>query len=176
MEARRSDLAMIAETGHPTAVTDDPKGAIEQSGDRPEFVSNSPELVSEPPRLLRSHRRRLLPPWFQRHWWVLVLCLVAGTGGGVVASGSQKVMYSASAELIVASGASVAGPGPANDANALALTDASIVPYGRLNLAAGGERDPYPTERGSQKHFGFSGDRDIGDLRELQGVYPSAGD
>jgi len=37
-------------------------------------------------------------------------------------------MYSASAELNVASGASGQGPGPANDANALALTDASIIP------------------------------------------------
>jgi hypothetical protein len=128
VEARRSDLAMIAETEHSTVVSQDPRGVIEQSGDRPEFVSNSPELVSEPPRLLRSHRRRILPPWFKRHWWVLILCIVAGTSGGVVASGSQKVMYSASAELIVASGASVAGPGPANDAIALALTDASIVP------------------------------------------------
>ncbi len=121
MEAKRSDFTtMIAETEHATEVSE---GSEER-----EPLSKNPELVPEPPRLLRSHRRQLLPPWFQRHWWVLVLCIVAGTGGGVVASSSQRVMYSSTAELIVASGASVAGPGPANDAIALALTDASIIP------------------------------------------------
>jgi capsular polysaccharide biosynthesis protein len=44
------------------------------------------------------------------------------------------VTYSASTELAVVSGASAAGPGSANDANALALTYASIIPLDQLEM------------------------------------------
>jgi len=83
---------------------------------------------------LRRPRRRLFPLWFRRRWWVLILCLAAGTGGGYFAHTSQTMMYSGSAKLVVASGASGAGPGSANDAIALALTYASIIPSDQLEL------------------------------------------
>jgi hypothetical protein len=44
------------------------------------------------------------------------------------------VVYSASAELAVVSGASSAGPGSANDADALALTYATIIPLDQLEM------------------------------------------
>jgi capsular polysaccharide biosynthesis protein len=71
---------------------------------------------------------RLIPAWLTRRWWILSLCLLAGLAGGAFARISQTPMYAASAELVVASGAGGQGPGAANDAIALALTDASIVP------------------------------------------------
>jgi capsular polysaccharide biosynthesis protein len=43
-------------------------------------------------------------------------------------------MYSASAEIAVVSGASGAGPGSANEADALALTYASIIPLDQLEM------------------------------------------
>src|ERR1700728_917689 len=80
----------------------------------------------EPIANLKRHRfRRIFPPWFRRRWWLLLLCLIAGTGGGYYARTSQTLAYSASAELAVSSGASGAGPGSANDADALAVTYAS---------------------------------------------------
>lgn len=84
--------------------------------------------------LPQTRRRKLFPTWFRRRWWVLGLCILAGLGGGYLASTSAKVMYSASAELIVESGAGPLGPGSANDANALALSDASIIPSDEATL------------------------------------------
>jgi capsular polysaccharide biosynthesis protein len=77
-------------------------------------------------RLRRT--RDALPPWLKRRWWLLALCVVAGTAGGALARSSQAPMYSASSEIVVATGAGQQGPGNANDAIALALTDASILP------------------------------------------------
>jgi capsular polysaccharide biosynthesis protein len=103
------------------------------------------EATTAPVRELpRPGRRRLFPAWFRRRWWVLALCLLAGLSGGVMARSSAKVDYSASAELIVESGAGPLGPGSANDANALALSDASIIPSDEatLNLVATETRSP----------------------------------
>jgi capsular polysaccharide biosynthesis protein len=69
-----------------------------------------------------------VPPWLRRRWRLLVLCAVAGLAGGFLARVSQSPMYSASSEIVVATGAGEQGPGDANDAVALALTDASILP------------------------------------------------
>jgi capsular polysaccharide biosynthesis protein len=69
-----------------------------------------------------------LPPWLKRRWWLLALCILAGTAGGALARSAQTPMYSASSEIVVATGAGEKGPGDANDAIALALTDASILP------------------------------------------------
>jgi capsular polysaccharide biosynthesis protein len=77
---------------------------------------------------------RVFPPWLRRRWWVLALCLIAGTGGGFLARHAQTVKYSGQAELSVASGAGSNGPGPANDAIALALTDAAIIPSDQSTL------------------------------------------
>jgi capsular polysaccharide biosynthesis protein len=93
------------------------------------------EAVVEPGSGLKRQRfRRIFPPWFRRRWWLLLLCLAAGTGGGYYARAHQSVMYTASAELAVVSGASASGPGSANDANALAVTYASIIPLDQLEM------------------------------------------
>jgi capsular polysaccharide biosynthesis protein len=93
------------------------------------------ETVVEPTaNMSRARFRVIVPPWFRRRWWLLLLCLIAGTGGGYFARTSQTSMYSASAELAVVSGASSAGPGSANDADALAVTYASIIPLDQLEM------------------------------------------
>ena len=105
---------------------------VEASGAEPSIVEET--VVKPGARLSRPRFRRIVPPWFRRRWWLLLLCLMAGTGGGYFARSSQSLMYSASAELAVVSGASGAGPGSANDADALALTYASIIPLDQLEM------------------------------------------
>ncbi len=101
-------------------------------GDDPDgftVVLENTESGTDPaPVTWRSRLRPKVPPWLRRRWWLLVLCILAGTAGGYVARASQKPMYTASSEVVVTTGASQQGPGDANDANALALTDASILP------------------------------------------------
>jgi capsular polysaccharide biosynthesis protein len=110
----------------------DTSGPLEVSGTVPSFVAET--VVGPVASLSRPRLRRIMPPWFRRRWWLLLLCLIAGTGGGYLARTSQSLMYSASAELAVVSGASGAGPGSANDADALALTYASIIPLDQLEM------------------------------------------
>jgi capsular polysaccharide biosynthesis protein len=62
--------------------------------------------------------------------------VLAGTAGGFVARSFQTSMYSARSVIVVATGASQQGPGNANDAIALALTDASILPSDQALLRA----------------------------------------
>jgi len=81
-------------------------------------------------------RRRLSPPWLKRRCWLLLFCVLAGTAGGFVARSFQTSMYSARSVIVVATGASQQGPGNANDAIALALTDASILPSDQALLRA----------------------------------------
>jgi capsular polysaccharide biosynthesis protein len=111
----------------------DTSGPVEASESVPSFVD---ETVVEPvASLSRPRLRRFVPPWFRRRWWLLLLCLIAGTSGGYFARTSQSsTVYSASAELAVVSGASGAGPGSANDADALAVTYASIIPLDQLEM------------------------------------------
>lgn len=110
----------------------DMSGPVEASGAEPSIVDET--MVEPVVGLSRPRFRRIVPPWFRRRWWLLLLCLMAGTGGGYFARASQSVMYSASAELAVVSGASGAGPGSANDADALAVTYASIIPQDQLEM------------------------------------------
>jgi capsular polysaccharide biosynthesis protein len=81
-------------------------------------------------------RRRLSPPWLKRRSWLLLFCVLAGTAGGYVARSLQTPMYSARSVIVVATGAGQQGPGNANDAIALALTDASILPSDQALLRA----------------------------------------
>ena len=81
-------------------------------------------------------RRRLSPPWLKRRCWLLLFCVLAGTAGGYVARSLQTPMYSARSVIVVATGAGQQGPGNANDAIALALTDASILPSDQALLRA----------------------------------------
>jgi capsular polysaccharide biosynthesis protein len=72
--------------------------------------------------------RRPARTWLLRRSWLLVLALVAGTSGGYLAAKHSPTSYSATATLVVQSGAGRAGPGSANDAQALATTYAALIP------------------------------------------------
>ncbi len=63
-----------------------------------------------------------------RRSWLLVLALLAGTAGGFLAAAGSSTSYSATSTLVVQSGAGRAGPGSANDAEALATTYAALIP------------------------------------------------
>jgi capsular polysaccharide biosynthesis protein len=89
-------------------------------------------------------RRRLSPPWLKRRRWLLLFCVLAGTAGGYVARTLQTPMYSARSVIVVATGAGQQGPGNANDAIALALTDASILPSDQALLRAVGQKIGVP--------------------------------
>ncbi len=89
-------------------------------------------------------RRRLSPPWLKRRSWLLLFCVLAGTAGGYVARTLQTPMYSARSVIVVATGAGQQGPGNANDAIALALTDASILPSDQALLRAVGQKIGVP--------------------------------
>jgi capsular polysaccharide biosynthesis protein len=83
--------------------------------------------TAQHPLAARSTRRKA-PIWLLRRGWLLVLALVAGTAGGYLAAKSSPTSYSATATLVVQSGAGRAGPGSANDAQALATTYAALIP------------------------------------------------
>jgi capsular polysaccharide biosynthesis protein len=106
-------------------------------------VPPRPTRPDDTPR--RRRRPHLLPPWLKRRWWLLALCVVAGTAGGYFARASQTPMYSASSEIVVATGAGQKGPGDANDAIALALTDASILPSDQALLNSVSRKIGVPT-------------------------------
>jgi capsular polysaccharide biosynthesis protein len=102
-------------------------------------VTNEPRFA--PPTqhaIVARSTRRKIPTWLFRRSWLLVLALVAGTAGGFLAAKSSSTSYSATATLVVQSGAGKAGPGSANDAQALATTYAALIPKDQaiLQLAA----------------------------------------
>lgn len=73
----------------------------------------------------RGHR---LPAWLRRRAaYVVAMLLVGALGGGLVATG-RSADYSAHALLVVRSGTATTVPGSANDATALAVTYAALLP------------------------------------------------
>jgi len=74
------------------------------------------------------HQIRRRGGWFRRRWWILALAVVAGAAGGHFEAAHRVSSYTAGATLVVQSGASARGPGSANDAAALAITDATYIP------------------------------------------------
>jgi capsular polysaccharide biosynthesis protein len=108
----------------------EPEVAVEHQPRWANVGAALPQLWRKVPRPRHVHSPQWLqvPPWLQRRWWLLLLCGLAGIGGGFVARSVQSPIYSASSEIVVATGAGEQGPGDANDAVALALTDASIIP------------------------------------------------
>jgi len=66
---------------------------------------------------------------------MVILGVVAGAVGGQLAGGHHVTTYSATATLVVQSGASVSGPGSANDAETLAITYAALLPKDQAILA-----------------------------------------
>jgi capsular polysaccharide biosynthesis protein len=108
-------------------------GQLKNGQANSEEIKSDHVTVALPVASLKT-RRHLLPPWLRRRWWILLLCVAAGTAGGVLARHAQTVRYSGLTELSVASGANAKGPGPENDAIALALTDAAIIPSDQSTL------------------------------------------
>ncbi|MGH9087467.1 MAG: hypothetical protein ACRDYZ_05060 [Acidimicrobiales bacterium] len=83
------------------------------------------DVVAMPAR--SRARRRTRGAWLRRRGWMLVLALMAGGGGGGYATAHHAASSSATTTLVVRSGASPNGPGSANDASALAVTDAALL-------------------------------------------------
>jgi len=110
-----------------------PRGALDSSGSHGAGARHGEGPEESPWERLR---RRLSPPWLKRRSWLLIFCVLAGTAGGYVARTLQTPMYSARSVIVVATGAGQQGPGNANDAIALALTDASILPSDQALLRA----------------------------------------
>ena len=110
-----------------------PRGALDSSGSHRAGARHGEGPEESPWERLR---RRLSPPWLKRRSWLLIFCVLAGTAGGYVARTLQTPMYSARSVIVVATGAGQQGPGNANDAIALALTDASILPSDQALLRA----------------------------------------
>ena len=110
-----------------------PRGALDSSGSQHAGARHGEGPEESPWERLR---RRLSPPWLKRRSWLLIFCVLAGTAGGYVARTLQTPMYSARSVIVVATGAGQQGPGNANDAIALALTDASILPSDQALLRA----------------------------------------
>ena len=110
-----------------------PRGALDSSGSHGAGARHGEGPEESPWERLR---RRLSPPWLKRRSWLLLFCVLAGTAGGYVARTLQTPIYSARSVIVVATGAGQLGPGNANDAIALALTDASILPSDQALLRA----------------------------------------
>jgi capsular polysaccharide biosynthesis protein len=70
---------------------------------------------------------RFLPPWFRRRAWLLVAAALAGALGGLSYGMLSAPKYSAQAVLAVPAGATGSNPGNAPNAQALAITYASVL-------------------------------------------------
>jgi len=106
----------------------------------PVSVMASEPRPSAPSHSPPAHRTgRKAPIWLFRRSWLLAVALVAGTAGGFVAAKHSPTSYSATSTLVVQSGAGRAGPGSANDAQALATTYAALIPKDQaiLQVVAG---------------------------------------
>jgi capsular polysaccharide biosynthesis protein len=88
----------------------------------------APAVASVPEGSVARRAGRKAPTWVLRRSWLLVLALLAGTAGGFLAAAGSTTSYSATSTLVVQSGAGRAGPGSANDAQALATTYAALIP------------------------------------------------
>lgn len=108
--------------GFPDGALEGPVAAERQPSDA--------DVTEEPaarPRARRRGRGRSRRGWLRRRWWMLALAGVMGAGGGYAATAHHAASYSATTVLVVRSGASPSGPGSANDASALAVTDAALL-------------------------------------------------
>lgn len=85
-------------------------------------------LLDGPAQNDARRRRGPFAPWLWRRLWAVVLCLVAGIGGGYVATKGHHGGFSSQVLLEVRPGTTPANPGGAQEAGALAVTYAALVP------------------------------------------------
>jgi capsular polysaccharide biosynthesis protein len=110
-----------SEIGHPLLLD-----ANQQQEDLYLELADPADGERKRPRFL-DRLRRLVPGWLQRRAWLLIISVVAGLGGGLAYGEMSHTSYAAEVLLAVPSGASVQGPGNANDAVALALDYAAVL-------------------------------------------------
>jgi capsular polysaccharide biosynthesis protein len=118
-----------------------PSGAVVTPRPAPAPPPPQPELSAAPappPTAVGPSPARRFPRALIRRSWLVVLALVAGTGGGWFAGRHAPTSYVAQATVVVRSGSGVNGPGNANDAMALATTYAALIPKDQsiLSVAA----------------------------------------
>ncbi|HVX22212.1 MAG TPA: hypothetical protein VHB02_12740 [Acidimicrobiales bacterium] len=104
---------------------------VEDTNHHPLQAATGPQASpAREPAVRRSAPSRLgrRGGWLRRRWMLVLLGLVAGTLGGFAASHGRAPSYTATAKLVVPSGASRISPGSANDAQALAITYAALLP------------------------------------------------
>lgn len=77
---------------------------------------------------LLVRRPKIVAPWLWRRAWMVVVLGLVGAMGGLLAGVSTGPSYSAQALIVAKSGATGAGPGSAQEADALAVTDAALLP------------------------------------------------
>lgn len=92
--------------------------------ERPDRADVAPGIVAR--RRARVERPAL--PWLRRRWWVVALLLVAGVAGGYTMTKGHRGTFSSEVLLEVRSGSTPANPGGAQEASALAVTYAALVP------------------------------------------------
>ncbi len=81
---------------------------------------------SSSPVDLGERLRRLVPAWLTRRGWGLVAAILAGAIGGLTYGASTHPEYAAQAVLAVPAGATATAPGDTPDAEALAITYATV--------------------------------------------------
>jgi len=92
----------------------------------PEHDGEDPLPARRAPALRVSGRTRA--PWLRRRWWVVLMMILAGLAGGTVVTKGHVGSYSAEDLLEVRPGNTPASPGGAEEASALAVTYAALVP------------------------------------------------
>ncbi len=109
--------------------------------EHPDGPSASPKEVDSPPLQADELRnlafaawkgflsllRRLFPAWLRRRAWLLVAATLAGAFGGLTYGMFAHASYAAQATLAVPAGATATNPGSANEAQALAITYATVL-------------------------------------------------
>lgn len=91
-------------------------------------VAQDPHPSPAASRPRAAARRPRGPAWLRRRGWLLAALTLAGLAGGYAAASRTRPHYVATVILEVRSGASSTGPGGANDAGALAITYAALIP------------------------------------------------
>lgn len=93
-----------------------------------------PEPGTEPGRAATVSGQGRRWAWLRRRAWLVVVGLLAGCLGGVVASSSGGTAYTATSVLVVQANGSTAATSSANGAEELAVTYAALIPEDQAML------------------------------------------